>query len=202
MYLRSHRNRGFTLVELMVSIFIMGMIMTVIVANQSTYSESAGLKNTADDISLSLREAQVYGISARETAAGSQDFDKAYGVVFNLASSGSNASYITFIDQNSNGVYGGDWSCNSNAGCLSVKNLPKNNTISSLCLLTIAGVANCGSTRLDITFLRPDTAARIQVDSSSLDTANYKGVRINLISSPNGNTRSVDIYTTGQISVQ
>src|SRR6266481_8758790 len=78
-------RRGFTLVELLVTIGITLVILGTLVFNQSHYSDSAALKNLADTIGLTVRQAQVYGVSVKEFNTGSNNFSSAYGVDFNSA---------------------------------------------------------------------------------------------------------------------
>lgn len=60
-----HLRRGFTLVEMLVVIAIIGVIMTIVMTSQSTFNKTLILKNTAYDIALTLRGAQTYGMNSR-----------------------------------------------------------------------------------------------------------------------------------------
>lgn len=198
------RNKGFTLIELLVSISILSIILTVIVLNQSTYTDGAALTNLADEISSTISQAQAYGIGVKGL---SNDFSASYGVTFSLLSSGSNTAYLNFVDRNDDKIYGGDWSCPMGGAseCLSRVDISRGNIIDRICAVKISGSDNCNVARVDISFTRPSTEAQIALFNSSGNPSslqsNEKGVRVEL-KSPRGATRSVTVYKTGQISVQ
>lgn len=185
----------------------MMVIITIVVMNQSKYTSGAALKNLANSIALSLRQAQVYGVSVREFGPGTEDFSAGYGIDFNLLSSGDDESYIFFADRGvKNGIYDGSWSCPSFTAseCLTKTDILYGNNIHELCYIPLSGSENCTVGRMAISFVRPETEANFVFyhnNGTVMASDNAKGGRIKL-SSPNGNTRSVVIYTTGQISVQ
>ena len=195
---------GFTLIELLVSISIVSVILTVVVLNQSTYTDGAALTNLADEISSTISQAQAYGIGVREVSTGSSEFNASYGVTMSLLDSGSNTAYIYFADLNGDKIYTGNWSCDT-AECLSRVNITRGNVIDKICAVKISGTDNCNISRADVSFARPSTEAQIVLFNSggapSFLNNNEKGVRFEL-RSPRGSMRSVTIYTTGQISTQ
>jgi len=221
MKLQRVRNfEGFTLVELLVSFAIMSLLTGVIVYNQADFSDRVALSNSAGEVELQIRESQAYGISVREFQQGSGQFSFAYGVSVNISSNAgalAPTSYLSFADAASpspnDGIYnisGTSWvtGCGSNSECLKIYSLARNNRISQICVIEATGTVNCSSavTRADITFLRPDPSARITLMASALNSLNgsfpnFKGARIVLLS-PRGNTKNIDIYRTGQISIQ
>lgn len=204
----STKQAGFTLIELIVSIGIMLVIISTVAMSQSGYSSGAALKNAANDISLSLRQAQVYGISVREFSTGTADFSAAFGIDFRLpGASGANNAYILFGDLGAhNGVYDSSWTCpvGGTSECIQKVSLAGDNTVSALCVVWLNDTEDCTLGRVDVTFLRPSTDAKLaifNVSGQSVSSANAKGVKIKLVS-PKSETRSVTVYTTGQISVQ
>ena len=194
------------MLEMMVTISIALVIITVIAYNQSKYTSGASLKNVANEIGLSLRQAQIYGISVRELSAGSGEFSSGYGMVFSTVG-GNNNKYIFFADRGSNDLfYNGDWSCATGGSneCLSISNIPNNNIIKELCVIQNDNSTDCTLGRIDIVYVRPKTDTRFTFFDSSLINVNYinpKGAIIK-IKSPNNEVRLVTVYTTGQISVQ
>jgi len=205
------KSRGFTLIELLVSIGIMLIILGTLVFNQSHYSDGAALKNLADTIGLTIRQAQIYGISVKEFNTGSNNFSSAYGAEFNILATGANNAYIFFADVPDvnnvyNGTYDSGWSCplGGSSECITKTSITQGNTINGLCEIPLVGQPNCSIGRVDITFLRPEiTAQMVFFDTSGnqLSSTGVEGAQIKLLS-PAGNTRSVTIYTTGQISVK
>lgn len=166
----------------------MATIMTLVIGNESNYTSGTALRNAANDLSLSLREAQIYGISVRK-AAGVSDFTSGFGVHFDL---GANTSYTFFADKDSNTQYG------SGEGQSTVS-LPLGDKVNKLCVTTTSGESCSASGTLDVSFLRPAIEAKIY---QSFYVGPVTGARIEL-STPDGSLkRSVLIYSTGQISVQ
>lgn len=205
---KKNMKRGFTLTELMVSISIAIAILTIVVFNQATYIDAASLKNSVEDLSLSLSEAQVFGTSVRQVTPGSNEFQAAYGVSVNTTSSGSNNAYIFFADTgsiSSDKYYDGEWECSGGTDqCLRKQNISNRNIITDICAISTANVENCDVGRVDISFLRPDVNARFVYFRNTgviWSLAGQKGVRIEM-QSPAGKRRSVVVYDTGQISVQ
>jgi prepilin-type N-terminal cleavage/methylation domain-containing protein len=201
--------QGFTLVELIVSIAIMLIILSVVLLGQSSYSEGVALRGLADEIELSIRQAQTYGISVRARApgGGTDNFNIGYGLSFQSANNRNNA-YIAFADIGSpkNGIYDSGWDCPaiSSSECIEKVPITRNNLIDSICYIQEGDNESCNMARVDISFTRPDTTASIKfLDANGVQQGlpNIKGARINL-RSPTGNTNSVVVYVTGQVSIQ
>ncbi len=197
---------GFTLIELMVSISIIVIILTVVISGQSTYTDKAALAGLADEISLTISQAQIYSIGVKELSTGSLNFSSSYGLTFSLlgGTSGSNTAYIYFADINRDFIYAGDWSCVAGGECLSKTDIVRGNLIQSICVVPVSGADVCDVGRADISFVRPNTEAQLRFFNLSGGVYNpisMKGVKIRLVS-PKGATRSVSVFTTGQISVQ
>ena len=202
----SKSSLGFTLVELMVSIAIVTVILTVIISNQSTYTDTAALAGLADEISLTISQAQVYSIGVRELSTGSQVFSSSYGLSFSLLSgnSGSNVDYIYFADRDSDLVYSGDWLCATGGECLSKTSITRGNYIESICVLKTIGQDQCDVGRVDISFTRPNTEAQVlffDSNGQSFIPSDLKGAMV-VLKSPKGSSMYVYVYQTGQISVQ
>ncbi|MSR87887.1 MAG: prepilin-type N-terminal cleavage/methylation domain-containing protein [Candidatus Zambryskibacteria bacterium] len=200
-------NSGFSLVELLVSLSIMVVILTVVVSSQSVYTDTASISNLADEISITLSQSQAYGIAVRELTPGSSDFSVSYGLTFSLLSGGSNSAYLFFADRNANNIYDGDWTCptGGSSECLEKVSITHGNYIDSICIIREGEADVCNtSKRLDVNFVRPDTDARIVFFNDGGQTftvPNMTGARI-ILKTPRDNSRSVLVYTNGQISVE
>ncbi len=206
------KDKGFTLVELVVTFGIMVTILTIVLQNQSTYTDGAAIQGLADEISIAVTQAQVYGISVKELGTGTSDFSAAYGVEFQVPVPGViDNAYIRFADRGSlDKRYGGTWACQTGGAseCLEKVPITRGNKVSSICPIATNDVNTClGSgavTGVDISFLRPATEAQMTFFNSSGSTLgfnNLKGVKIVLVS-PNNKTKTVTVYTTGQVSVK
>ena len=148
------------------------------------------VENLAYDVALSIRKAQVFGLSIRESSPGV--FDTGYGVHFDTS---SNNSYIFFKDTNKNKKY------DDSSEVLETFSIGKGNTIAQFCTTLFTGVEKCspsGITYLDIIFERPNPDAIIKTNLTG-DT--YASAQIT-VSSPEGVEWNIETITTGQISIQ
>lgn len=199
-------QRGFSLVELLVTVSIMGLILAIVVRNQKSYTETISLTNVADQMSITLRQAQTYGIAVKELTPGSANFSTPYGVSISLLGSGSPISYISFADKNGNGSYDNDWTCAVGAGseCLQKTQITEGNVIQSLCIIPESGAEDCNTPkRLDITYARPRTEARIVAYDAAgtvINTSLSKAVKVKFNSS-GAQEKVLVVYKVGQISV-
>jgi prepilin-type N-terminal cleavage/methylation domain-containing protein len=187
---------GFTLIELLVVIGIITVVSAVILANNNKFGGQALLQNLAYDIALSVREAQVYGISVKQNSAGA--FSSGYGMYFALATPGT---YHLFADVAQSGVYAAHEDVSPSPYVIG-----RGFYISKLCVTPASGVENCTPTTLDIIFIRPEPDAWINPTCSAGSNGNetctslYTRARV-VMTSPRGDVMSVVVYSNGQISV-
>lgn len=186
---RPSKRRGFSLIELLAVTGILVAISSIILVNNAQFGGAITLKNLAYDMALSVREAQIYGISVRRY--GASNFQPGYGMHFRASSP---TSYILFVDADvENGRYdGGDELVESFT-------IGRGHTISDLCV-TLAGAETetCGMDKLDILFKRPEPDAQIRYNDGDLV---QQRARVEVLS-PRGDTVDVIIESTGQISVE
>lgn len=200
-------KKGFSLIELIVSLGVVLTILSVIVFNQSKYLDSAALSNLAQELGSNVFQTQAYGIAVKELTPGSSNFSTAYGVAVSILSSGSPANYLLYADRNANKFYDGSWVCNTGgtSECLEKVELDRGNFIDSICAVRVSGADQCSNIgRVDISFVRPNTEAELTFFNTSGQLyipPNLKGVKI-ILKSPAGLTRSVTVYTSGQVSVE
>lgn len=209
----SRHKKGFTLIELLVTITIVTVILGVVLSNQSTYTDSAALSNLADQIGLTVSQAQAYGIGVKGFTPGANEFNASYGLTVSLLGSGSPTTYIFFADRGTpsgNQIYDGTWACPKGGAsdeCVEETNISRGNYIYELCRVRndINNPYQCDLGRVDISFTRPSPEANITfIDNGGSvmgSDPEFIGARIGL-RSPKGATRSVIVYYTGQISVQ
>lgn len=181
---------------------IIAVITGLILVSDARFGGKILLENLAYDIALSIRQAQVYGISVQRF--NTNTFNAGYGVRFDTS---SQYSYLTFADAiTSNGLY----DCptpGSYATCELVQStaLERGFRVSKLCAPAGADSASCTSvTKLDILFLRPDPDAWISANALSCPLASgtcYTDARI-VLASPRGDIASVLVSSNGQITVQ
>jgi len=193
MYYSSKKTGGFTLIELMVSMAIITIITSVVLVNHNRFNGTIFLGNLAYDVALSVREAQIYGLSVREFGG---SFNIGYGVHFDVATP---KSFFIFADIDRNQRYTA-----STDSVVETLTVTRGNSISKFCATTfgISPVEKCTDSSaplgtLDIAFNRPNPEAVI-TDNLGIG---YTSAKI-IVSSDEGDTRSVVIEGTGQISVQ
>jgi prepilin-type N-terminal cleavage/methylation domain-containing protein len=212
---RVRRERGFTLVELLVTISVFVLVTMVVLVNQSDFNSGVLLNNLAYDLALTTRQAQSYGINVRGTAGSSLDASTVfppYGVQFDMSQKTQFALYADVVGEIDgklgNGIYdaglaapcAGDASpqCRELVERYTIK---RGNFIEKLCI-TQGTTESCsdGTGKLSITFRRPDPDAVIRAEGFG-GPGLASSARI-VVASPKGTTRSIAVYETGQISVQ
>jgi len=184
-------NKGFTLIELLVVVVIAVVINSVVIFKYRDFSDSMELKNTALDVALAIREAQVFGISSRGTTT-MESFFYGYGVSF---STGAPDSYVSFIDSIDNNL----WFDAGTAEELKKTDFPTGYKITDLCFTPASSAEDCTSpTTLNVLFQRPKVDAIIKTTETDNSVTS---ARIE-ITAPSGNTADVSIYQSGQVSVK
>ncbi len=194
--------RAFTLLEMLVSLAIFGVIMSVVLFNNGDFNNTIFLGNTAFDIGLQLRQAQQYGVSSRGYAG---DFKVGYGVLFSgTTASVAGTSYKTFSDTNANKRY--DPTTDTD---LTLTTLPAAYSIRKYCAYRSDNSSACSDSAvpisgLAISFLRPETDATISTyvgTPLTFSETGFASAEI-ILQSRSGATSTIYVQTTGQISIR
>jgi prepilin-type N-terminal cleavage/methylation domain-containing protein len=199
MFLRKRNlNKGFTLVELLVTISIFVVLTGVVLFNQSKFNSTILLTNLAYDTALTIRQAQNYGINIKEFNAGigGESVFVPYGVHFDISNAINNKSFILFADINSQGKFNSETlgNCIATEGCVNRYSIKRGNFVSDL---TVTKGNNTSSTTvLDITFKRPNPDAIITSNSVN----DYSKATIYL-TGVDGSTRKVNVQANGLIEI-
>lgn len=203
------KGKGFTLIEVLVSVAIFVIVTSLVLLGQRSFGGSVLLSNLAYDVALSVRQAQVYGVSVKQARGVSSGlaFNRSYGIHFH-----STGHYTLFTDLDGDGKY--DTAAEQDSGCLasppeghlpeciSLFRLEQGNSITKLCADNDCAGANNIDT-LDILFHRPDPEPIIHGLNSLVNKpyTPYTNASVT-VSSPQGTSRSVCISASGQISVK
>lgn len=184
---------GLSLIELLAVIAILGVISGITLAGYNKFSDQTIVTNLANDIGLSIRLAQSYGLNVRRHG---NTFNTSYGVHF---AKGTNNSYILYADQNrsaDNYKYSGDK--------VKTYTISSGYIIKDVCATPSGGgnpppkcFSGNGINSLDIAFDRPDPDAHFTSNAST----NYQSANI-VIRSPRGVERTIRVLSTGYISIQ
>lgn len=198
---------GFTLVELIVVVAIIVVITAIVLADNNRFGGRVLLQNFAYDVALSVRQAQVYGISVQRF--GTETFSAGFGVHFSTESESNRRSFVLFADGliPPNGTYG-LYDCpnpsTSNCEYISASTMSNGYRILDLCGTSLLGVETCGLEQLDVLFKRPEPDAWISTEGTSCivqHSSCQQSARI-VLESPRGDTANVILEANGQISVQ
>jgi Tfp pilus assembly protein FimT len=185
---------AFSLVELLVSISIIVVVLSVVMVRQSAFNGSVLLRNQAYEIAFSLRQAQllaVSGINAGATTARQQ-----YGLNLNK-NIGSNQTYQVFQDKDADGqmdvgdAYGQIGRIDRRFVIRDVTNA------SGTSLMGLSGIQN-------VYFLRPNFDAIFENGNSVVYNAGPIYIVISRVDSTgtdNGSIRCVEVTSPGQIQV-
>jgi len=182
---------GFSLVELMISIGIMVLVISVVTTSQGAFNGAVLLRGQAYEAALKIREVQL---SAVGSVTGGATVRTVYGVHFDSSAATDN-QYKIFKDANSNGFY------NSGEEYGQQGFLDSRFEIRAIRAIGDSIPATSG---LSVVFVRPNFDARffsssgeVFASSVEIDVAN----RDSTGAGP-GDVRTVEVTSAGQISVQ
>jgi len=190
----------------MVVCAIMVVIAGVVMANQSKFGGQVLLQNFAYDVALSLRQAQVYGISVQQYGTGG--FRAGYGI--HIDRSTSDTRYILFADSSGttpNGIYNGP----TQDQVRTEMTITRGYRISKLCVPAGSNADSCEeASMIDVVFMRPEPDALISWRESGRGAMLHtclpdrddcgESARIVMLS-PRGDTMSITVSNNGQIAV-
>ena len=207
MILRAKSPRGFTLVELMISLGIIVLLTAVLLADYPETATRLSLVNTSQSVALLVREAQVRG-SAIDSVNGAYG---GYGVYASLDQTGQVVLFGDTVDSAASvghdlPIGDGLFETSPVDETNSTLVFPRGYLITKLC--TGAGypfTCNASSTpeiqNLTISFIRPNPQAHIYINGNATTTQAAGGcIEIHSPRAPRaGHIRSVQIYESGMI---
>jgi len=209
-------SRGFSLIELLVTTSIFIIISVVVLVNYPEANGRIALRLLAQKMALSIREAQVYGVSVRVTESGK--FPD-YGMFIPI---GSGDQYTLFADIDADGILDDNQSCSGEAGaafgeCVERYTITGQNRILAICYDLDPEEAmnpgqNCNTqhakslSALTVLFRRPNPEAMmtgsVSSESGTVDNVAEAYVVLGRTGDEPSRNKVVMITSTGQISVR
>ena len=180
---------GFGLMELMVSISIMIVITSVIMARHDSFNAASLLRGQAYAIALQAREVQLNAISATKEG----DFRNVFGLHFDTRNNPN--GYAIFKDNNSNDYF--------DAAEVYGKQGVVDRRFYIKAIRLMAGAAvSATPTNISVSFKRPNFDARIYTAAGTQAASSVSGVEVDIGVVGTADVRTVEITKTGQISVK
>lgn len=201
--IRRFSPTGFTLIEMVVVLGIIGAVTGLALSSQSSFNKTLILANTAYDVALTLRSAQSFGLSSRALGSAA---NAGYGLHFQR---GTANSFLMFADIwpptdlscTRPDCKPGDHLYQVTDKIVQTYALGNGLTVSNFCAHPALQPWQCASTgeliSLDITFARPNPDAFITTNGSLFFTS-YVEACITL-SAPTGESRFVSVGASGEI---
>lgn len=199
---KTSSTKGFTLLEMLTVLAIFSILTAVVLFNHGRFTNETILTNMAYEMALSIREAQIYGVSVRGESV---DFDTSYGIFIPEANeSNQKNEYILFADTHSDNRYNKVSCGNLGSECVTPYTFQRYIHIVGT-NIKIGGIGNCTSghknKEMHIVFKRPNPEPVLRVDESGKVGGNFSEAEI-VLRSRDGAMRYVVISNNGQISVQ
>jgi prepilin-type N-terminal cleavage/methylation domain-containing protein len=194
------KNKGFTLVEMLISVGIFTVMSAIILANYPEFRSRSALDNLTAQVAIVFREAQVYGISVREE--GDADFDVGYGVHVDIDSSkNGNKELIIFADKNRDKMFNPGTEKDSDS-VVETFTLTGGESITQLCAPSCVDGTIRPQEQSSVTavFVRPNPDAYFSV-KGALDES-LPSISLRISNRSGSYSRNVEVFTTGQISVR
>jgi len=213
------KSKAFTLIELMIVIALMTIITSVTLANYNGMNKNIELQNTAYNLALSIREAQVYGINklladTTNLPTGVDGFTDQnfypYGVHFDLTDDNTRQKVIIFsdkLDMAGSSIAGGDRKFYDDClgttpiECERIIQFGLGNHISNIRVKgSVGGWTTFNDKKLNILFKRPNPDAIIVSKNNVNKKYSYVDIEV---SSKNGLHKAcIEIGTAGDISLK
>ena len=207
---RLSRHRGFTLVELIVSLSIFAFMTALVLAKYGTFNEDVLITNLAYDTAVTIRSAQAYALNVRDTGAtagavSNNNFSNAYGVHFDMT---HNTSFVFFVNSGIETYANPDNAAATSyvstiSQTISTYTMKTGNTIVRLCAnidTTPCPTSGAGNlTQADVVFRRPYPDAILTGTANGVPST-VPSVEI-VVGAADGTTKNIIVRQTGQIQI-
>lgn len=211
-----NKQKGLTLLELIVVMFIFSIVSGIMLFNYSQYRNTISLGNLSQDIALTIRKAQVYAIGVKGVNVNGvlENQFPGYGMHFYLPNTSSNPtdgnekSFIFFSDIPFTSGLAGDRMYNQSTStcdslmygneCIDIIDITSTDRITALCAEALC-VDSAFSPRLDIVFTRPNPEPTFCFSTnggSCTTTSSYVSIKVKSV---DGSEKVISVWNTGQI---
>ncbi len=194
---RIHIGRGFTLIEMVICVAIIGILTAIMIPNYGAFDSTALLESEAYEIATSIREAQVYSLSAR--TAGGDPY--AYGIrVDNDPADQNQYSFVRFPIVNGVPAFGGT------PTVIQTYTMDRTIIVDDVCVVRVSsgGTSSevCDLEGLSVAFIRPEFEAKFNVEGDGApDGEDIESALLKLRSPRGDNVWNVRIGLFGDITV-
>lgn len=208
--------RGFTMVEMLVSLGIITVISSIVLLGQHSFNKNLVLVDTAYTVAFTLRQAQTLGLSSRKFGTVQ---NAGYGTHF---ANGATTSFILFADATpgapgtsqggrcpghlaTTGLEARPGNCRYDGvdETVSTFNLNQGFKITRFCGTDTGGQQRCSGSALDsldITFMRPSTQA-VLLGTRAGALVELTAAQVYVTSPDGAYERCVTVTRVGQIAV-
>lgn len=202
------KTSGFTAIELTVVISIFAILSAIVLFNSNLFNSKIAFENLTSDIAINILQAQKEAVSGKFNSLNFGKSSPSYGIHFDT-SSGKDKMFTYFADLPlfaQKGVYEPGSGCGFvPTECLKEIKIETGDHISLLCVnQKSGGYTTCVNpvSDLDIVFTRPFPKPNISSTTLPPLPNNIYDAEITITSAKSGESRTIVVWPTGQISVE